>query len=233
MLGAIENGCLQILRVATLAFAAAALIGSVQFGIGSILDLRASPRPVSETISIAPMSLKPSDTPGKPATENAPKAEATVDDASAQAKAFADVLTKHFKALVDPKGDITPDMVHAALQSYRVDGMDSKAITAMIAYVDATFSDPANAAESKGDKFLDRVDEILRSYHARYMAEKHRIDEEKTNAAADAATSKQTGLWYGYLAAGLFFTFMSLALLLVLLRVDRSIKSISTAAMAR
>ena len=203
VLNKVESGYLQLMRILVLALATIVLVGVVVLGVSAVSDYNAKPATVSEAIDIKASSFKLDDD----------AAEGTGDDAAKQhpgaAKleaALADVINKHGKTLGEPF------------------------LTSQTAYLDQVLGRADVAKQAKtSEAFYAIVNKVFVDYHMAYITEKDRISTAKDAAKLEASDKRSNVYISVYMIAALFSAFIMLVLLIVQIRIERSIRVMSEA----
>jgi len=228
MLNKIEGGYLQLLRVVILIAATVALVCVIVLGLNASEGLFVKPKAVSEEIKITPRSLKA----GK-ATDQ-PKASASneaSDEVKKLAAAMAAVVTKHAHRLANSSVTLNESAVQEVVSGLVNDkNLGPAYVEGLTKYLDESFALDKGAAGSKSSEaFFDEVDKAFKTYESEYKAERARIEGEKQAAVADAEAKKLGALQSLYWSASCFAAFGMLVLLVVLIRVERSIHRLASA----
>ncbi|KEZ05915.1 hypothetical protein GQ57_10955 [Burkholderia sp. MSh2] len=235
----IEGGYLQVLRVIVLLFATVVLIGGGIFG-AIALDARLSKAPkVDSAIQVDPASFAwQSDAPAK--TEAAAK-----DDSESPAQRLSTQLSgivqKHGRAALSADYAVDRDAYEPSFQNVLGDEEhpDIAYYQQQIAYLDKVLSRADVAASIKkkvaghGDEYAreqaytDIVSAVMRDFSERYEARRTAVENEKKAAEETAAEHDQTARYAGIATLVALYSFVSLAVLIILVRVERSIRSIA------
>jgi hypothetical protein len=227
MLNRIEGGYLQLLRVVILIAATVALICVVLLGMRASEGLFVKPIKVSEEIKIAPKSFKTGKIADAPKTA---ESKAQSDEVKKLAQALGSVLSKHYSRLVKPAGSLNGAAIEEVVVSYvNNKELGPSFVEGLTKYLDDSLSLDESAAGTKSsDSFFDDVDKIFKHYETQYKAERARIESEKHAAAADVEAKKLDAIQALYWSASCFAAFGMLVLLIVLIRVERSIHRLAT-----
>ncbi|SCU95545.1 conserved exported hypothetical protein [Cupriavidus necator] len=213
---------MQLLRVVILIAATVALVCVVLLGLRASEGLFVKPIEVSEEIKIAPKSFKTGKIAEAPKTA---ESKAQTDEVKKLAQALGNVLSKHFSRLVKPAGSLNAAAIEEIVGSY-VNDKDFGPIfvEGLTKYLDESLGLDESAAGTKSpDSFFGDVDKIFKHYETQYKAERSRIESEKRAAVADAEAKKLDAIQALYWSASCFAGFGMLVLLIVLIRVERSI----------
>ncbi len=226
VLNKVEGGYLQLMRILVLGLATAVLVGVVLLVLSAVGDYNAKPKAVSEAIDIKASAFKMDDEPV--AGDEAAKPSAAVAKHEA---ALAAVINKHGKALLGASFQFDQAEVRELVTNAFEDPDQGDAfLTAQTAYLDQVLS-RADIAKKAGtvDAFYAVVNKVFSDYHQAYAEEQARISSEKDAAKMDAE-GKRSGVYISlYMIAALFSAFIMLVMLIVQIRIERSIRVMSEA----
>jgi hypothetical protein len=231
MLHKIEGGYLQLLRVLVLILATVALIGAVVLGGNAFSDYSAKPKAVSEAISIDPNSFRIKKEPETSSTEAADTAAPTSTDDSKLSDDLVAVINKHGKQLVGPSFVVQAEAVHTFVDAaLAVPELGKDFISAQTKYLDQVFARPdvGNHVKGSQDTFFETMNDSFSEFRKSYLAEKQRIAAEKETAQQEVDLKKAGAFQALALFGGLLGAFVLLVLLIVLIRIERSIRAISS-----
>jgi hypothetical protein len=222
MLNKIEGGYLQLLRVVILVAATVALVCVVVLGLNASEGLFVKPKVVSEEIKITPKSFKAGKVAGQPKT---PETQAQSEQVKQLAKPLGNVITKHLKRLVNPSGTINESAVEEIVARYvNAEDLGPKFVEALTKYLDESFQlDESTVGTKSAESFFEEVDKAFKYFESQYKLERARIETEKRNASAEVEVKKLSAVQALYWSASCFAAFGMLVLLIVLIRVERSI----------
>jgi len=227
VLNKVEGGYLQLMRILVLALATMVLVGVVLLVVSAVGDYNAKPKAVSEAINIKASAFKLDDehpTAGDEAAK--PSAGAAKHEA-----ALAAVINKHGKALVGASFQFDQAEVRELVTNALEDPEQGDAfLTAETAYLDQVLS-RADVAKQAGtvESFYTVVNKVFSDYQQAYAEEQARISSEKDAAKMDAE-GKRSGVYISlYMIAALFSAFIMLVMLIVQIRIERSIRVMSEA----
>lgn len=227
VLNKVESGYLQLMRILVLGLATVVLIGVALLGFSAVSDYNAKPKAVSEAIDIKASAFKLDD--GEQASgDDAAKPH---PGAAKLETALADVINKHGKALLGASFQFDKSELHELVTSALDDSDQGEPfLTSETAYLDQVLSRPDIAKQAKtNDAFYAVVNKVFSDYHMAYAAEKERISSEKDAAKMDAS-DKRSGVYISlYMIAALFSAFIMLVMLIVQIRIERSIRVMSEA----
>lgn len=227
VLNKVESGYLQLVRILVLALATAVLIGVALLAVNAVGDYNAKPKAVSETIDIKASAFKLDDdaaTAGDDAAKPHPGA------AKAET-ALGDVINKHGKALLGASFQFDKSELHELVTTALEDNdLGEPFLTSETAYLDQVLGRADVAKQAKtSDAFYAVVNKVFSDYHMAYAAEKERISSEKDAAKMDVS-DKRSGVYISlYVIAALFSAFIMLVMLIVQIRIERSIRVMSEA----
>jgi hypothetical protein len=228
VLNKVESGYLQLMRILVLALATIVLVGVVVLGVSAVSDYNAKPATVSEAIDIKASSFKLDDD----------AAEGTGDDAAKQhpgaAKleaALADVINKHGKTLLGASFQFDKAEVHELVVGALEDPDQGEPfLTSQTAYLDQVLGRADVAKQAKtSEAFYAIVNKVFVDYHMAYITEKDRISTAKDAAKLEASDKRSNVYISVYMIAALFSAFIMLVLLIVQIRIERSIRVMSEA----
>jgi len=228
VLNKVESGYLQLMRILVLTLATVVLVGVVLLVVNAVSDYYAKPAPVSETIDIKAAAFKLDDEAAEGADGDAAKQH---PGAAKLETALADVISKHGKALLGASFQFDKAEVHELVTGALEDPDQGEPfLTSQTAYLDQVLGRADVAKQAKtSEAFYAIVNKVFVDYHMAYAAEKERISNEKAEAKLDAS-GKRSGVYISlYMIAALFSAFIMLVMLIVQIRIERSIRVMSEA----
>jgi hypothetical protein len=229
----IESSYLQFLRILAVIGATIGLIGAVGAGIYVASNYSAEPKAVREQVSVDPAAFQ---LPSNNTAANAQSATSDAPTADPRAAKLADqwaaIYEKHARQLLG-KGSLKPEGKTAMLKPFTTllhdaDRGEEFAI-GWLKYLDAVLGRPDMKSYIAGspDKMVRVMLDTLDAYEKSFTAEKQRIANDRERAKEDADAKKMKAIAFLPIAAGLFAGFIVFALLLLLVRAERSIRQIA------
>lgn len=227
LISKMEKGYLQLLRVVVLLVASLAIFGAVFAGINALANYNAKPKEVSQTITIKPddFSAKQDKAPATTSTlakpsENSPFNK-LVDDLAA-------VVDKHGKLVDHPTFAVSREWASNFVREVQSnERLGSDYIPGLVSYFDAVFSRKDVVQEAKATSYNDMAFKIFGQYQAEYLAQKAKISNAESEAENEALAKRASAAESLYLFGSLFAAFITMALLLVLIRIERNLRAIS------
>ncbi|CAJ0813782.1 hypothetical protein LMG19087_01880 [Ralstonia wenshanensis] len=235
VLNKVESGYLQLMRILVLALATVSLIGVALFGVVAASDHNAKPKAVSETVDIKASAFKLDNEAGQnpeEGTQNSGDDAAKRDSNAAKLQtALADVINKHGKAMLGASFHFDSANLDGAVAAVMQDEDRAEPyLSSLTKYLDDVLSRPDVAKRIKTEQAYFQVfNKAVTDYRKAYAAEKERIAREKAEASAEASERRASASLSLYLIGGLFSAFIMLVMLIVQIRIERSIRVMSEA----
>ena len=243
--GKLENGFLAILRIVILIVLAVSLVAAAGFAVYAVKDLAAKeeafkPEKVDTKLMLQELrnSLEdsPAPAPAAPASSKseAPKVEgkALEEELNKQLKSVTDFLAQFQKNLTNPEGFKSSLRRKAMTLAYEPKNEASvlsyaKGQTELFALV-LTDKDIIAALKKKEDgnesfgKFFNSAVEIYPEFFKRQLEERKEFE---SSEAARVAGAKAGAMMKLYAAGGLFGSFLLVSLILVLVKIERNLRT--------
>jgi hypothetical protein len=233
-LSKVENGYLQFLRLVFLIIATLALVVAFGLGISAWLDYSAKPTKPSNDISIDAAAFRLNDKESATQPETKPVENAEDQQAAKLTNEFVGILTKHGKQLVSSSYKADKDGIRSFIDARLQNEFSVEFLEKQIKYIDDVLSRPDIVKNIKGakDEFIDVVNESIAQFTKSYQREQERIVAEETAAKEQVVEKRASAIASLAVIGGATGLFVVLVLLLVLFRVDRSIRQLATAHMS-
>jgi len=242
MLQKIENAYLGTLRFVAILVATALLAGAVLYGISSTRALQPEQPLVAVVPKVADADLKAKihapQRRGGQTSEDAIPEMPSANDADAYLRRAGDAVTTLIRQ-VNPNVDA--DRIHQAVNSslrpkakrFDAQGLEIAYLKGIAGSLERVLKDPEALAELKqphesGDSNL--FERLFDAYDQAFAAQVTRVETENANRRMADAERKTTAQQHFYIAAGSFGLFLAVVFLSIIIRIERNLRPVPTAA---
>ncbi|MDR5739402.1 MULTISPECIES: hypothetical protein [unclassified Caballeronia] len=207
------------------------LIYAVVLAVPAWLNIRAQPAEISEakTISGSAFRLDSAESASSQESSAAEKSSDNSENAKLADELFR-VLDSHGKKLVGAEHETHMESVRSAVDSWAAsEEYGVEFVKAQTKFMDEVLSRPDVAKRIKGSEaeFYDVTGGVFSQFVVEYQKEKDRIAADKAKAQEAATAKNMEGLKALSIIGGAIASFITLVLMLVMFRVDRSIRQIA------
>ncbi|SPB13366.1 hypothetical protein NOV72_00664 [Caballeronia novacaledonica] len=237
LLGKLENGYLQLVRIIFLVLATLALIVAIVEGVPAVMDYNAKAAAVPSDITVKASAFRLETDQASPDEQNADAAP--TDPAEKEKASLVDglhtVLLKHGKSLVGTGFALQKDDLQGLVGSW-VHNSDRGAdyAKAQTKYLDDVLSraDVGKKVNGSQDQFFAVVNSAITQFAADWTKQHAAIATKKVAAEEQASAKRIGALQSVSVVAGATGLFITLVLSLIMFRVDRSIRQMANAGSA-